>query len=756
MLRVAAAYIVAAWVLLQVADLLTDILELPATTPKLVLVVLVVAFVPSLILAWAFNLTLDVADASTVKSGGRRGSRYAPVILAVVVAAVSVAAGGWWYSGKDSRWARDDGIRQIEDLLDDGDKESAFVLALKVEAAIPGDTEMAEIWQSFAWTTSILSDPPGATASRRIYGDPDAAWQELGATPLNDIHIPHGSSAIRLELPGYRTLDRVIGGGIDNTVELSVQKIPRVRFGNVHPERFQLETQESLPDGMVRVPQGEVTIDDQTVTFKSFLLGRHEVTNSEFQVFVDDGGYRRQDLWEHEFIDNGNRLDFDAAIARMIDSTGRPGPSTWVAGTYLEGQDDYPVSGVSWYEAAAYARFVGGELPTVHHWRRAFSQGLLPFVMPVSNVDREALAAVGEFKGMSWTGAYDLLGNVREWCFNSTADGRRVIVGGAWNDPPYLVNESISTPARRPAWDRSPANGFRLASTNDDPTAVAATMAPIQNAVLPPHKAPMSDEVFAAKLRNFNYDHSPFNAEIEETIEFRYWTRQRVAIDTSDGEARIPIYVYLPKRESSRHQTLMYWPGSGAQIYKSLDVLAFQLAFAVRNGRAVVIPVMKGMFERRLATRPDWATHTGRDLAIEQVREFRRAIDYLETRADIESDKLAYAGFSWGGRVGAIVLAVENRFKLGVLNQAGVNAGDHTDINVAHFLPRVDVPVLHFSGLYDTDFRFETSSKPFFDWLGTAPADKKHVVEPTGHFVNATVVAGETLDWLDHYLGPVD
>jgi dienelactone hydrolase len=268
--------------------------------------------------------------------------------------------------------------------------------------------------------------------------------------------------------------------------------------------------------------------------------------------------------------------------------------------------------------------------------------------------------------------------------------------------------------------------------------------------------APVSDEVFAAQRSNFDYDHSELNAVIEETIEFRHWTRQRVNIDTPDGNDRIPVYLYLPKRERSRHPAIMYWPGASSLIFDSIDQTRTQLDFLLRNGRAVVMPVLEGMFERRSSTWPDWTTHTGRDLAIRQVREFRRAIDYLETRPDIEIDSLGYAGLSWGGRVGAIVLAVEERFKVGVLNQAGINAGDQADINVVSFLPRVSVPVLHFSGRYDTDFRFETSSRPFFERLGTPAEHKKHVVEPTGHFVPPSVVKGETLDWLDKYLGPVE
>ena len=755
-LRVAVAYVVASWVVLQVADLLADILELPNWTAKFSFVVLVVGFIPAMILAWAYDLTPDGIASTADRDGAPPTRGSGPLLVAIGFSIAGLMAGGWWYSGKDVRWAHDEAIPAIEVFLDNRDPESAFALALQVEAAIPNDPEMAEVWSTFSWKTSIPSDPAGATVYRRAYGEPEADWLELGVTPLYDIRIPRGPSVLRIEAPGYLPLLRVIGGGTSIQLDLPVQEVPNAGFLSVNPERFELETTESLPEGMVRVPQGTTSIGGEEVTFRSFLLGQYEVSNREFQSFIDAGGYKRPDLWEHEFKADDVAMSFDDAMATFVDSTGRPGPSSWTAGTYPPGEDNYPVAGVSWYEAAAYARFVGRELPTVHHWRRAFAIALLAFELPASNVNGEAIAAVGEHQGIGWTGTYDMLGNVREWCMNSTADGQKVIVGGAWSDALYLVEESTSTPFRIPAFDRSPTNGFRLAATNDEADVIKATNRPVVDESPTPLPEPISDEVFAAKLSDFDYDHSPLNAEIEETIEFRYWTRQRISIDTSNGEARIPIYLYLPKRASSRHQTLVYWPGAGAQINPSLDTSSFGLDFAVRNGRAVAMPVMKGMYERRLSSRPGWDTHTGRDLAIEQVREFRRTIDYLQTRADIESDNLGYAGHSWGGRMGAIVLAVEDRFNAAVLNQAGINATDHTDINVVNFLPHVTTPVLHFSGRYDTDFRFETSSKPFFDRLGTPLQDKKHVVEPTGHFVARAVATGETLDWLDKYLGPVD
>ena len=55
--KVAIAYAITTWVLLQLADTLTQILELPDWAPKLILLLLIIGFVPALILAWAFELT---------------------------------------------------------------------------------------------------------------------------------------------------------------------------------------------------------------------------------------------------------------------------------------------------------------------------------------------------------------------------------------------------------------------------------------------------------------------------------------------------------------------------------------------------------------------------------------------------------------------------------------------------------------------------------------------------------------------------
>ncbi len=59
------------------------------------------------------------------------------------------------------------------------------------------------------------------------------------------------------------------------------------------------------------------------------------------------------------------------------------------------------------------------------------------------------------------------------------------------------------------------------------------------------------------------------------------------------------------------------------------------------------------------------------------------------------------------------------------------------------------------SGEYDATYPLETSARPFFDFLGTNEANKKHCVSPGGHAISRIDLTRETLDWFDRYLGEV-
>jgi len=72
-----------------------------------------------------------------------------------------------------------------------------------------------------------------------------------------------------------------------------------------------------------------------------------------------------------------------------------------------------------------------------------------------------------------------------------------------------------------------------------------------------------------------------------------------------------------------------------------------------------------------------------------------------------------------------------------------------------NFAPRVKVPTLLINGRYDFVFPLETCQEPLFRALGSPTSDKKHILYDTGHMPGLLAMMKDTLDWLDHYLGPV-
>jgi dienelactone hydrolase len=138
------------------------------------------------------------------------------------------------------------------------------------------------------------------------------------------------------------------------------------------------------------------------------------------------------------------------------------------------------------------------------------------------------------------------------------------------------------------------------------------------------------------------------------------------------------------------------------------------------------------------------------------VKDYRRTLDYLSTRTDIDTTKFAYFGFSWGGYMGGIIPAVERRLKASMLYVAGLSMERaRPEVDPLNYLPHIKSPVLMLNGKYDFFFPSETAQKPFFEFLGTPAADKRWILYEGGHDVPRTELIKESLAWLDKYLGPV-
>ena len=182
--------------------------------------------------------------------------------------------------------------------------------------------------------------------------------------------------------------------------------------------------------------------------------------------------------------------------------------------------------------------------------------------------------------------------------------------------------------------------------------------------------------------------------------------------------------------------------------------------FIMRSGRAFFCSVGKSTFERGDGFRIETATPTSwKEHIIMWAKDFQRSIDYLETRPDINHDKLAYYGISGGASFGIYNLALENRIKTGVFDVGGFEPYEFApEVEQIDYVPRVKMPILMLNGRYDLAFPLEESARPMFDLLGTPEEHKHLIVFDSGHSIRSThrnILIKEVLDWLDRYLGSV-
>ncbi|MBA2355566.1 MAG: protein kinase [Acidobacteria bacterium] len=256
--------------------------------------------------------------------------------IAAAVVALAVAAGGiaWWAERNAKvRWARQEALPEIIRLAGADEFDDAYRLAQQAQPYIPDDLLLAEQLRNISRVATIDSDPAGADVFYRPYGRTAEAWRPLGRTPVT-ARVPRGLLHWKAEMAGREAAEDVGPGPFSRDFRL----------------RFPLYTGNHVPAGMVRIASSGVRFRIHTTGYEQlpdvqvpdYWIDRHEVTNRAFKRFVDDGGYRRAELWQEPILRDGRALSVEAAMAHFRDATGRPGPAQWEMGAYRAGQGDFP------------------------------------------------------------------------------------------------------------------------------------------------------------------------------------------------------------------------------------------------------------------------------------------------------------------------------------------------------------------------------------------------------------------------------
>lgn len=249
----------------------------------------------------------------------------------------------------------------------------------------------------------------------------------------------------------------------------------------------------AIPAGIV--PLGEDGLDTPGTPTRigAFRIEEHEVTNREFAAFVADTGYRTQAEREGAapvFVMPARTVPLDRPANWWKMIRGADWRHPLGAGSGVGGHADEPVVQVSYDDAAAYARWAGGRLPTAAEWERAARgdqagprdgeswrsdaagrplvnswQGVFPIV-DTGEDGHVGIASVESYPPNRF-GLYDMIGNVWEWTSDATADGRRIIKGGS-----FLCASSYCANYRPAAWQAQEHDlgashiGFRIVAAN--------------------------------------------------------------------------------------------------------------------------------------------------------------------------------------------------------------------------------------------------------------------------------------------------
>ncbi len=223
-------------------------------------------------------------------------------------------------------------------------------------------------------------------------------------------------------------------------------------------------------------------------------------------------------------------------------------------------------------------------------------------------------------------------------------------------------------------WDRNELTGFRCIKYIDDTLKQQLTRN--FNFAYRDYSnlQPVPDEIFQVYKKLFEFKGADLNPTVTSKSETEDWIQEIISIDVPYEDAPLKILLFLPVNYKPPYQSIVYVPGLGVVYSSTVDDMNVEggVDFFLKSGRAVIWPVYYSIYGRG-EIRPI-NLYTWKQVHKNIMTDFQIVCDYLQTRNDIDSERMAYYGLSWGGALATYILAIEERIKLGILALFGIQS----------------------------------------------------------------------------------
>ena len=662
------------------------------------------------------------------------------------------------------------------------------VAALQLANSWPADPQLEKLREQLAVDVRLTALPQDAVVEICDWIREPFEWHRVDFTdgvvklPLGTVFIePLGRSytrsfRIRITCNGYITKECLL-----NPTELKAMgdDIQLVKKTEETPRDMTLVSELTRPS-KTGVTDGSVAPPHELI----FWMDRHEVSNEDYFEFVEAGAYERPEFWKTTpFMRDGEELTFEAAMKRFVDRTGEPGPASWSKGRFPKGMDQHPVSGLSFFEATAYACYRGKQLPTAAQWHFAASGEATIGMVSRNNFASNGPATCGAHSGISRFNIRDLGGNVREWCCNGQQPEHSYTLGGSWKSPSAAIHLNIATNH----WDRSEVNGVRCCKSIGS---LKQTQAPLANAkpvVFPTHENLEYALPELAELRPlYEYDRktptNPSGNQIANATFASLGMSHTIAqIQSAHDPSRYNLHLLASTKPNTPLRCVIVLPDALQTSHSSYslapltsenpEALAITADILSRYRLMLCMPDLSRPFYvaggNQLASKPP-TQHTPdeqTDNLVKKVKDTMRALDYLLSRSDLDAEQCFLLAFGRRAASAIRLLALDDRFQAGVL--VGGGYGKLSRIgrqmrplmrhsNAAHhFAPHVKKPLLMINGSRDLLFPETLSQRPLYQELGST---RKNKIMLGTNLLNEPQHLGEILlhaaDWFQKHSTP--